>query len=697
VPASEDLAIVRRSLDLLTRLGPVCARSVDDELFRGSMRVLREDLGARTALLGHLAEPGVLVVPALETSPARGPGSPPALRLPAADWPEAWARALETGEAETTTATAPVPGLPAPGPHTVACAVIDPGGPIGLAVVAGRDTAFTTLETQRFARAAGFLAPFLRAFVRMDAAFRERGAREAQLARIESELRKSERRFKELADLLPQTVFEIDLGGRFLYVNRRGFAFSGYDEADLARGITVRDVLHPDDRQALITNLRARLEGAPDTLRDYRMLRKTGEEVPIRVHSSPILADGIPVGLRGVIVDLSEVRRVQELAYRAQRLETAGRVAGQVAHDFNNLLGPLVAYPELLRRLLPEDHPGQRFADAMLESALRLSEISQQLLALGRRGNYAQGLHDLNTTVNEALLHIAPRPPTLEVVVELEPELMPVLGGAAQLLRVVTNLIANARQAMQDRGRLLLQTENVYLDRATGSDRAVPRGEYVRLIVADTGPGIPEADRARIFDPFFTTKPAGLARGSGLGLSSVHAIVEDHRGYVDFDTEPGQGTCFFVYLPVHRASALPPHVEGDELVGGNEQVLVVDDDARQREVARTLLETLGYTVDAVASGEEALRSVATSRPDLLLLDMILPEGMDGADTYARALELAPALRAVVVTGHARSDRLAVALRLGAHSVVQKPLTLRSLGRAVRQALHPTGQRHPVTE
>jgi signal transduction histidine kinase len=441
----------------------------------------------------------------------------------------------------------------------------------------------------------------------------------------------------------------------------------------------------PEDVETLKQNLENRLRGASDSGADYHVVKKTGEVAIVTVHSSVILRGEAVVGLRGVLVDVTENRRVQELADRARRLETAGRVAGQVAHDFNNLLGPLMAYPELISSTLPGNHPAQKYAAAMLEAAQQLSEISQQLLTLGRRGHYELEPLSLNDIAKHVVTHLSPCPPELRVELDLATDLMPVLGGAAQLMRVASNLVANARQAMADRGQLSVRTENVYIERVTSGELQVPQGEYARLSVTDTGHGIAEEHRHRIFDPFFTTKRKSLSHGSGLGLSAVHAVVEDHGGYLDFESEVGVGTTFHVYLPVAREKTPVPDVEPDDIAGDGSSVLVVDDDPTQREVARQLLEALGYRVRVACGGNEALQQLSEEPPDVLVLDMVMPD-VDGTETFRRARERRPEQRAILISGYAESDRVDEARRLGIRQFVRKPLTLQALGRALRLEL-----------
>jgi CheY-like chemotaxis protein len=234
-----------------------------------------------------------------------------------------------------------------------------------------------------------------------------------------------------------------------------------------------------------------------------------------------------------------------------------------------------------------------------------------------------------------------------------------------------------------------MKTENYYADDTSVAYGRVPKGEYVKLTVSDNGCGIPDDIILKILDPFFSTKTTDKKRGSGLGLSVVDAVMRDHNGYLDLDSTVGHGTSFFLYFPVTREEA--GEVESEYRAGGDEKVLVVDDDEIQREVTTQLLQKLGYRVNSVECGETALEFLRNAPQDLVILDMVMPGGIDGTETYRRILEISPQQKAIILSGFSESDRVLKVQKLGAGAFVRKPVSKRAIAAAIRSELdRPVG-------
>jgi signal transduction histidine kinase/CheY-like chemotaxis protein len=373
---------------------------------------------------------------------------------------------------------------------------------------------------------------------------------------------------------------------------------------------------------------------------------------------------------------------------RAERLEMAGVVAGQIAHDFNNLLTPMLAYPELIRNEVKGNPVVGEYLDIIEKTAGDMSRLTQQLLALARRGRVGTEVFCINEVIEQVIRALQPiisKGVTIEY--DLADNLLNATGSRDQMRRVIDNLCQNALDAMNGSGILNLKSENVYLDVPFGAYSAVKIGEYIKITITDTGPGVPDEIRDKIFDPFFTTKRVSKERGSGLGLSIVHGIIRDHKGYIDLESVPGHGAKFIVYLPISRATG--ETVRSGNLPHGNERILVVDDDAPQVQVLIQLLEVLGYKVTGVASGEACLEKIRSEgvRFDLIILDMVMDKGMDGLATFLEIKKTVPGQRVILTSGFAKSARrIGKAQELGAGIFLRKPLTIERVAKAVREEL-----------
>ncbi len=421
--------------------------------------------------------------------------------------------------------------------------------------------------------------------------------------------------------------------------------------------------------------------------------RRDGTLLPILKSVARITYQGEP-HLLAAFFDISAQKQMEGALRQAQKMETVGLLAGGVAHDLNNMLTALVSYPDLILMQLGGDHALEKPLKTLKSSAQKAAAMVEDLLTLARRSVAATEIVRTNELVrlyfsSPEHARLVDLHPQLSFELHLSRDEMDVKASPVQFAKMLMNLVGNAAEATEGPGKVVVSTAGRVLETPLDGYERVPPGEYVVLSVSDTGKGIPVDDLPRIFEPFYTKKSMGRS-GTGLGMTIVWNALKDMEGYIDIKTGPGIGTTFELYLPV---SPLPAAGQGtpresaeDCWPGNGERILVVDDMPEQREVAREILERLGYRVETAAGGEEAVQILARTSVDLVLLDMILGSGPDGLDTYRAILETRPGQKALLVSGFAETARVFEALNLGAAGYLKKPYTFRSLGRTVRTAL-----------
>jgi signal transduction histidine kinase/CheY-like chemotaxis protein len=387
-------------------------------------------------------------------------------------------------------------------------------------------------------------------------------------------------------------------------------------------------------------------------------------------------------------------RALEAQLIRAKKMEAIGILVSGVAHDLNNILSGIVSYPELLLQQLPADSPLRNPLETVHQSGMKAAAIVRDLLTMGRRGVNVEEVIQLNDVVDgflqgpefKALIKTNPH-----VVVNhsLASDLSFIRGSATHIDKTVMNLITNAFEAMSQDGKISIVTENCMLDIPVKGYEEIPPGNYVKLVITDTGSGISPLDIQHIFEPFYTKKAMGRS-GTGLGMSVVWATIKDHEGFIDIKSTMGEGTSIMVFL--NATDAVPDRPKSAILLenysGASELILVVDDQEEQRMIARATLSELGYTVETAPSGEAAIDYLKKNKPDLVILDMIMDPGMDGLDTYSHISKIYPDLRVIIASGYSESDRMEQARRLGVFDYISKPYSLAEFARKVRGALYP---------
>jgi PAS domain S-box-containing protein len=505
--------------------------------------------------------------------------------------------------------------------------------------------------------------------------------------RAEDALRKNEEMFRLLFSYNPLPTWVIDKETRrFLEVNDAAIRQYGYSLCEF-KSMTVLDLRTEEERARYIEEIK---QIRSDALYhgNWKHRKKDGKIIQVEIISHELEYEGRPVRLV-VAQDLSERHLLEQQLRQSQKMEAVGRLAGGVAHDFNNLLMVIKGHTELLLNALPPSEQYSRKIEQIDKAADRASALTRQLLAFSRLQVLQPHVMNLNGIVTE-MGRLLPRliGEDIELVIRGSEDLGAIRADVSQMEQVIMNLTVNARDAMPNGGRLLIETLNAELDSNYNAVHPIVRqGRYVLLAVSDTGMGMSAETQAHIFEPFFTTKPQG--KGTGLGLATVYGIVKQSGGFIWVYSELGKGTSFKIYLPrvdqpVERVGAVRSTAEAPH---GTGTILLVEDEQDVREVAREFLESGGYTVIEARDGAEALKKLGKHEGgiDLVVTDMIMP-GMTGQDLTARLKQERPEIRVLYMSGY--SERAAADSIRGDSSMrlLAKPFSRWALLRAVHELL-----------
>lgn len=492
--------------------------------------------------------------------------------------------------------------------------------------------------------------------------------------RVETELalKINEKKFRDLTDFLPEAIFETDINMILTYANRKAFEFFGYDQADFISGINCLNLIIPEERETGKENILKKIKGGLEKTSEYTGLRKNGTRFPILLHSDILYNGSEPAGIRGVIIDMTVQKKIDESFFQAQKLESIGLLAGGIAHDFNNLILGLFGSVEIARNEIASGSYGS--ADKTLLNSMtafnRARDLTHQLLTFAKGGIPNKRTGDIKETVEDSV-KFALSGSNIVYGFEYEENLPLCNFDPNQISQVIENIVINAKQAMPDRGTILIKAESVTMDREP--DDLTGQGRYLRISISDTGCGIPEEFRKKIFDPFFTTKP----NGSGLGLSTSWSIIKRHNGILKLESEPGKGSTFSIYLPVSTETisieneAFRPELKNDG------RILVMDDELLIREVAGKMLTDAGFTVEKAASGEEAVclyqKALADgNRFDAVILDLTIPGGMGGKETVEKLIRIDPFVTAIASSGYSEDAIISNPCEYGFAASVPKP-------------------------
>jgi PAS domain S-box-containing protein len=513
--------------------------------------------------------------------------------------------------------------------------------------------------------------------------------------RVEEALRRREQDFHTLLTSIADYVWSADIikGEVFYrYYSPVVEKVTGYPAEYFMTGVEAwLNLVHPQDQAIVRQSLARELAGPDSVSHEYRIIRPDGQVRWQYGITSPTLNQaGQVIRLDGVVSDITERKQLEEQLRQAQKMEAIGTLAGGIAHDFNNMLTAILGYAGLTLNMLPEDSPLRRDLEGIERISQRGANLVRQLLAYARRQVIEPRLTNLNDLIvnTNTMLHRL-------IGENIELITLPSAGNAqvkidpGQFEQVLVNLAVNARDAMPNGGKLIIETADITIDETyTRRFPEITPGAYVMMAVADTGLGMSDEVKEHLFEPFFTTKEVG--QGTGLGLATCFGIIKQNKGHINVYSELNHGTTFKVYLPlaVDLESGKAGSFTAEKLPGGAETILLVEDEPSVRDLAARTLEKHGYRVLVAANGEEALRLVDNKAElpiQLLLTDVIMPQ-MGGVELAEYLSNSRPSLKTLYMSGYADNSVIQMGILKDCQGFLQKPFTGAMLIRKVRELL-----------
>ena len=504
----------------------------------------------------------------------------------------------------------------------------------------------------------------------------------------EDALLDSEARYRDLFENANDAIYTHDLEGNILSINNKGEKLTGYKREELT-GQSIALLLNDDNLQIATQYLTKRLAGNTDDAgMQLEILTKAGKLLPIEVNSRLIYKGGKPVAVQGIARDISERRNLEEQFRQSQKMEAIGRLAGGLAHDFNNLLTAIIGYSQLAQLRLGK-HPVQKDIGEIEKAAQRAATLTQQLLAFSRKQMLQPKIINLNeiaSGISKMIKRLIGE--NIKVTTRLADDIGLVQADPNQMEQILLNLAVNARDAMPDGGKLIIETANYeFAETDINHHIEMAPGPYVMLAVSDTGMGMDKKTLEHIFEPFFTTKEMG--KGTGLGLSTVYGIIRQSGGTIWAYSEPGRGTTFKIYMPC--VADTDAYIEVDapitEQLTGTETILIVEDEDVVREPAMQILKLQGYQVMEAADAEEAIHICESYKDEihLVISDVVMPN-LSGRQLVERLYRLRPSIKVLYISGYTDDAIIHHGIVGGEMPFLQKPFTHNALARKVREVL-----------
>lgn len=505
----------------------------------------------------------------------------------------------------------------------------------------------------------------------------------AERKKTEEALRESEEKFRSVFDLSPQAIALSDLQtGVFVDVNENFCGLSKYAKDEiLGHTPTELRFYSEDGRNRVTKGLEA--SGKIDGLEiDFSI--KNGSVLNTLIFSRTAELHGRRFIL-STFLDVTEQRRLEAQLMQSKKMEAIATLAGGIAHQFNNALSGVTANLDLLEMDSGQNEKARFYVEPMRKSALRMAQLTSQLLAYARGGKYQAKTISLADFVRDTLPLIEHTlKPSAHVETDLPHDIMSVKADVTQMQMLLSALFSNASEAIEDEGRIRVTCRNeVMTEDSVKGFQGLKSGPYVILTIEDDGRGMDEETRYRVFEPFFTTK----FQGRGLGMAAVYGIVKNHDGWVSVDSEIGKGTRVRIYLPAVDGQVIETQKPKIDLTAGAGTILLVEDEELVMDVSRILLERLGYRVLGAKTGKEAIHMAKTFDGviTLAIMDIVLPD-IGGRDLFPLLMEARPGLKVVVCSGYSIEGPAQEILNAGAQGFIQKPFSRSTLSETLKEAL-----------
>lgn len=537
--------------------------------------------------------------------------------------------------------------------------------------------------------------PFSVEELSLAAAFGSQAAIAIRNGEMRQELDGTARDYRNMFENASDLIWTLDPDGRCTTINRRGDELTGRKTPQWIGQPFVQFVV-PDDRAMFSEKIKGTFAGK--ALRFDLRLEGQGRVVYLSVNTTPLYREGEVTAIVAFARDQSEERKLNEQLMQSQRMESLGTLAGGIAHDFNNILSSILGHANLLRSKMSPESEGVHNLELIEKSARRAGHLTGQLLGFARKGHVTIEPIDLNSLLEETVTLLERGiEKTIEIKLELAAHLPPVMGDATQIQQVFMNLVLNARDAMEGNGTLWVKTLTAVLDEHKAKDLGMRTGPCVVVGVRDSGPGVKPEDRGRIFEPFFTTKEFG--KGTGLGLSMVYGIMKNHGGAVQVASVPGHGATFSLYFcptPVAPRPSGKSTAEPASIVGGDETILVVDDEEAVLEVATETLRNAGYKVLTANDGADGVTAFEQrgGEIDMVVLDVMMPR-MGGRLAFFKMRELDPTIPVLIMSGYSTEEDIQVMVEAGVNGFIEKPFVLSDLLTKVREILDKRREQLPA--